>query len=547
MSEPAKRLLAGAALVLVTLAVHAPRGGDFAYDDNDFVATNQSIRNLAGAVAALALPFPPEQPERGLYRPLTNLSYALDHALWGSNAVGFHLSNALLYTLLVLGVARLSMVYMGSLGFAFSVALLFAVSPVHCEAVDNVAGRSEILALLWSVVSLLCFLRGTHDTRSDRGWLVASAAAYALACASKETGVVLPVVLAVHRLALAPPRPGSGPRGWLSDLRPLAPHAAVLVAYLVLRTVVLGRFSPAASILLDSDLTARLATIGTVYLLNLGLLIWPPLEVDFYYQAVVGLPTHFTALAVLGWMALLASAAAALWLARRHFADAIGEGSRARATALCGVSIFATTLLPTSHLLDVGALAAERFLFAPSLGFLILVVLAVRQLLGVAPASLRPGLGAALLLPVAAMGAWRSHERAAEWRDPQRLWREATRSLPHDERVHTNLAAVLIERGQLGEAREALDIALSLKPGYRAALGNLATVDLEEGRLEEASMTYQRMLELEPDDFLTWYNLGRLELARGRRDVARRHFQRSIEINPNFSHARLGLEATDSR
>jgi tetratricopeptide (TPR) repeat protein len=321
----------------------------------------------------------------------------------------------------------------------------------------------------------------------------------------------------------------------------------VLVAYLVLRSVVLGRFSPAASILLDSDLTARLATIGTVYLLNLGLLLWPPLEVDFYYQAMIGLPDRFTAPAVLGWVALLASAAGAVWLARRHFADVDGEHSRARAAALCGLSIFATTLLPTSHLLDMGALAAERFLFAPSLGFLILAVLAVRQLLGIAPASLRQGLGSALLLVVAAVGAWRSHERAAEWRDPQRLWREAARSLPRDERVHTNLAAVLIERGQFEHAREALDVALGLKPGYRAALGNLATVDLEQGRLEEASTTYRRMLQLEPEDFLTWYNLGRLELARGRNEVARQHFQRSIEINPNFSHARLGLEAAGGR
>ena len=540
-----RQLAAGAILALVTLAVHAPRDGGFSYDDNDFVVVNQSIRSLAEAAAALALPFPPEQRERGLYRPVTNFSYAVDYALWGSEAQGFHWTNTLLYAAVVLLVARLATLYLGSLGFAFSVALLFAVHPVHCDAVDSVAGRSEILALLFGLASLLCFLRATRTQPLQPGWLTASAVAYALACGAKETGAVWPAILAAHLWILAPPRPGSGARSWLGPLRSLAPHAVILLGYVVLRLAVLGRFSPAGSLLLDGDWTARLATIGTVYLANLGLLIWPPLEIDFYYQASFGLPERLDAFALLGWLALLASAGAALWLAGRHFRspDVTDDAFRERATALCALSIFAATLLPTSHLLDLGALLAERFLFAPSLGLVLLGVLAARQLLGGLPAEPRRLATVSLLVLVAAVWAWRSHERAAEWRDPEQLWRAAARSLPADVRIPTNLAAVLIERGKLEPAREALERALALDPEYRAALGNLATLDLEAGRFEQAAAAYQRMLELEPNDFLTWYNLGRLELTRGQPGLAAEHFRRSLELNPNFSHARLGLDA----
>lgn len=544
------RAASTAAIVAVTLLVHAPWRADFAYDDNEFVVANQSIRSLAGAVEALRLPFPPEQPERGLYRPLTNLSYALDYALWDGHARGFHVTNVALYAGVVVLVERLAFLYLGSAGFACAVALLFALHPVHCDAVDSVAGRSEILALLFGLASLLALLRALRGP-TRRRWLLASTLAYALACASKETGVVLPAVLAVHVWALHPPRRGAGVRAWLDALRPLAGHGLVLAAYLVVRGAALGRFAPAAGILRESDLAARFAAIGTVYLANLKLLLWPNLEVDFFYQAAIGLPEHVGPAALLGWGAIVASAAGALCLARAHLArrsDAPDSATfRERAAALGAVAIFAATLLPTSHLLDIGALLAERFLFAPSLGFVLLAVLAGRRLLAAGPPALRARPTAWLLVgALAVVGAWRSHARAAEWRDPALLWREAARSLPGDVRVHTNLAAVLIERGELEPAREALAAALALDPGYRAALGNLATLEVEEGRLDEAAATYRRMLERDPDDFLTWYNLGRVELQLGHRERAAQHFRHSLELNPNFSHAQRGLEAVQS-
>lgn len=533
----------GAALLAATLMVHAPLDADFSYDDNEFVVANQSIRSIGGAVVALARPFPPEQPERGLYRPLTNLSYAFDHALWGSEALGFHAVNVALYAVVVLLVERLAWTYLGSAGFAFAVALLFAMHPVHCEAVDSVSGRSEILALLFSLTSLLFFLRATRGEASRLGALLGSAAAYALACASKETGVLLPAVLAVHAWSLAPPRPGSGPRVWLRGLRPLAAHGAVLVTYLLLRGSVLGRFAPAEGVLRESDLVGRLATIGTVFLVDLRLLIWPDLEVDFFYQAMVGRPEALDAVALVGWVAIATMGVGALRLARRHFAASGPEVDRERAAWLCAASIFAVTLLPTSHVVDFGALLAERFLFAPSLGFVLLVALGGRRLLAHLPAALRPRAATAVLVAVlAGAGAWRSHARAAEWRDPALLWSAAARSLPGDKRVHTNLAAVLIERGELTAARAAIGRALALDPDYRSALGNLGAVQLEEGKLDEAAATWGHLLELEPDDFMTWYNVGRLELQRGNAELAARNFQRSLDLNPNFSHARLGLD-----
>jgi Flp pilus assembly protein TadD len=144
-----------------------------------------------------------------------------------------------------------------------------------------------------------------------------------------------------------------------------------------------------------------------------------------------------------------------------------------------------------------------------------------------------------------AAGAWRSHSRAADWRDPVRLWRSAERHLRGDKRVHTNLAAVHIERGELAEAREQLDKARAIDPDYLPALGNLGVLQLEQGDLDEASDTYRRILELEPRDFLAWNNLGIIEMRRLRYATAVDHFRQALEINPNFAWARRNLEEAE--
>jgi Tfp pilus assembly protein PilF len=424
---------------------------------------------------------------------------------------------------------------------------------VHCDAVDSIAGRSEILCLLFSMLALLLFLRTLREPRPRLGRpaLLASAAAYALACLAKESGSVLPAILAVHCWVLRPPARGAGLRAWLLELRPVLPHAVVLVAYAVLRTAVLGRFSPETAILRGSDFWTHVHTMGTVFFFDLRLLILPSiLEVDYYYQALIGLVDHATPESILGWLGLLGLLGLALRLALRHFGEpAPGEPSelaRDRAVALCAFSIFFGTLLPYSHLIEIGALIAERFLFAPSLGFLLLVVLAARRLLE-SRLQGRAARAVAVLLvaALAGTGAWRSHARAADWRDDVRLWRSAERHLRGNKHVHTNLAGAYLERGELGPARIQLEKALELDPDYLPARGNLGILQLEEGRLDEATATYRSIVESDPRDFLAWNNLGIIEMRRQRYAQAALHFRRALEINPNFAWARRNLRESE--
>jgi len=131
------------AILCVIVLPHLPAiNARFTYDDREFVKRNAAVYSLNAAFAQFVNPFPPEQPERGLYRPLTAVSYALDCLLWGPGPQGFHISNILYYVMTIVFVWLLARTYFKTLTAAVLVSLLFGLHPVHCEVVDSIAGRS---------------------------------------------------------------------------------------------------------------------------------------------------------------------------------------------------------------------------------------------------------------------------------------------------------------------------------------------------------------------------------------------------------------------
>jgi tetratricopeptide (TPR) repeat protein len=316
----------------------------------------------------------------------------------------------------------------------------------------------------------------------------------------------------------------------------------------LVRFAALGQLSPDTAILGEASLLARFSTMGAVYFMDLQLLIAPTLlEVDFYYQVLIGILERPGPASVLGWagMGLLGVGALRVsWQLSSPTADTPTRSHDARAAALLALAIFFVFLFPTSHFIGFGALMAERFLFAPSLGFVLLIVIVTRAALDkLGSRRLATTLATGLVLVTAIPAAMQSRARADEWRDEVRLWSTAARHITGDIRVHTNLAAAHFDRGQIDAARQQLDRALEIDPNYREALGNLANVELEDGNIAGAILHYRRMLEIEPGDFLTWNNLGIAEYRRGRYPEAVQHFERALEINPNFAFSRSNLDA----
>ncbi len=175
-------------------------------------------------------------PHGHFYRPVTTLSIALDHAIWGLDAYGYHLSQLGLLLVCTLGVSALGWRLLGPGPGALAAALLFALHPLHLETLPVAARRAETLALLFTLLALV--LAPTPRPRAA-GWRAGLCAlCAALAVASKENGAVVMPLLAALLLAEANV-PALGDR-LRAALRACALPAVAVALVLLGRTAVLG-------------------------------------------------------------------------------------------------------------------------------------------------------------------------------------------------------------------------------------------------------------------------------------------------------------------
>ena len=147
-------------------ALHNP----FVYDDYHTVVANTSIQSVAN-LRAMVL--------HDVKRPIVNVSYAIDRALWGPAPLGFHVTNVLLHMLNVVLLFHLALRGWRATGSAaFAAAALFAVHPMMTEAVGYISGRSELLCATFFLPAVMCgrrWLRGDGVAvggvdRSPSGW-----------------------------------------------------------------------------------------------------------------------------------------------------------------------------------------------------------------------------------------------------------------------------------------------------------------------------------------------------------------------------------------
>jgi hypothetical protein len=173
----------------------------------------------------------------GLYhRPLLNLSFALDHALWGLEPEGYQVTGALLFALtgFALFVAARRALG-GALPGALAALLVFLLHESQLEVLPVPARRPELLCAACALAGLAAQL---HPRRLASRWPVVPALWMLGAAASKETGYVLPAV-AVLAVYLYAPDAGRAARLGRAARAALV-HAVVVGALLALRLVALG-------------------------------------------------------------------------------------------------------------------------------------------------------------------------------------------------------------------------------------------------------------------------------------------------------------------
>lgn len=427
---------AAAVAVLAAAAMGPGLGGELLnWDDDRFVRDDELIRgfDLANAGRIFAA------PHFEAYHPLHLLSYMLDYELWGLWAPGYKLLNFALYGLclglLFVLCRRLGLSPLG----AWAATLLFAVHPLHVEAVVWVTARKEPLSLALLLGAALAHLRAGPSPLRDR-WSIAAIVLFALALLTKTSTVVLPALLLAADLLVRR-------RPWRQALAAVAPMA-VVAAGVGLYVVSLWQENEMARPMPRHGVPGLLALWGKTY---------------WHYLAKAVIPSRLSPVYPIdrdGAFDLAAGAGFAAWAAGL----ALALRSRDRLLGL-GAVWAAVALLPVSNLVPVYFFVQDRYALIATAG---LALLSGRLLERLGDAELRgrslrwpAALAALAIAGVLTAGA---AAQAGAWRTSLSLWRRATAAQPRAYYGFLALGHTLRDQGDLDGAVAAYRRAIAIDP-----------------------------------------------------------------------------------
>jgi tetratricopeptide (TPR) repeat protein len=483
------------------------------------------------------------------YRPLQATVYLLLYSLGGFDAFLFHLAMVLLHAANTLLVYALCLSLAKSRYAALAAGALFAVHPIHSEAVLWVAAMPDMLLTAFALSALLWFVRS--DAAPGPRQIAGLSGLYMLALLSKEPGAMLAPLLAGYEFFyLGRPLRETLRRNW----RIYISLAGVFGVYLLLRAHALGGLGLANNHnhLSGPTLFWSVGDALRQYLLQLI----APVHLNYYHFFEPASFTLLTAVSLAFELAIIA----AIFLLR---------------PSLASYSLFfiLMPLAPALNLNAVGAnVVAERYLYLPSVGFVLLLALGWEWL----AARQRTAAWAATAVALVA-SAWILLPRNLEWHDEERLllataasspkavamlsdlgtyyysqgqfdsaiakYQAAVQLQPENAELHHNLGNAYERKGSYAEAAAELRKAIGLKPAYAEAHMSLGLALYEAGDLAGAGAEEQKALEIRPGYPEACDNLAMVRIQQKQFDAAIDLLHRALALNPKYFEAQFNLGA----
>jgi tetratricopeptide (TPR) repeat protein len=492
--------------------------GGFVWDDEVQVVKNWRIRSLDNLPSAFTSAFwsfmgTQAESQSNFYRPVQTLTYMFAFSIGGLSPASYHALSMGYHTAASMFVYLASVELMLAPPFAFAIAVLFAVHPVHTEAVSWIAGVPDVACGAFYFCSLWLFLRHLR-TRNIISLLLACGAFFA-ALLSKEMAITLPVVLLM--LLVMRERSDLATR---EALLQLSPFLAITGMYLVMRFIALGQL---AGVHIDAQA---------------GWLDWSSLGVrvlgEYIRYSVVPYPLNAlhllplrleyralsTSLALVSVLAIGSS----LWRLRAKLPE-----------ALLWFTIFLVTLIPVLYFKGMSnTFFAERYLYIPSFVMLVLIVGSLSRF-----AIPRLGL---FLGTVALVFAVVTVYRNQAWRTSETLYTSTLKIQPEAVQIRTNLADIHIKRSEDQAARDLLESSLQYMDAarfvyvpadrYRAEVG-LGAIAARMRAWDEAKRHLEKAIEINPGGEWGYLYLGGVFMqANGDYAGAIVNFKKAIELGP---------------
>ncbi|XP_055011548.1 protein O-mannosyl-transferase TMTC3 [Boleophthalmus pectinirostris] len=566
----------------------------FVFDDVSAILDNKDLRPSTPIKNLFLNDFwgTPMAEERShkSYRPLTVLTFRLNY-LWSElSAASYHLLNVLLHVVVCVLFLRVSRLFLDH-KYSLVAALLFAVHPIHTEAVTGVVGRAELLS---SIFLLAAFLAYTKSTSPDHSivWspIALTVVLVAVATLCKEQGITVVGVCCVYEVFVAQGftlpllldtvrHVVLGKDGFpLALLQTLLKLIVLVISTLLLVIIrvqviqsqlpVFTRFDNPAAV---SPTPSRQLTFNYLLPVNAWLLLFPSELCCDWTMGTIPLvesildPRNLATLLFYASLGLLALHS----LRYRH--------SSAK-TVIMALSLMVLPFIPASNLFfPVGFVVAERVLYVPSMGFCVLVAHGFKIL---SHKGILKRFSWFLMVLLLTTHAVKTFHRNWDWeseytlftaalkvnKNNAKLWNnvghalenqnnyamalryflQATRVQPDDIGAHMNVGRTYKNLNRSREAEEAYLVAKGLMPqvipGKKYATRvapnhlnvyiNLANlIRANESRLEEADQLYRQAISMRPDFKQAYISRGELLLKMNKLTEARDAYLRALDLD----------------
>ncbi|XP_038834250.1 protein O-mannosyl-transferase TMTC1-like [Salvelinus namaycush] len=547
-------------LALCALCYSNSLHGEFVHDDVWAISNNPDVRPGSSLQNIFTNDFwgkrMADNTSHKSYRPLCILTFKLNILLGGMTPLYFHVVNVCLHCAVTcLLMHTCDRCVFDDPRLAFLTALLFAVHPIHTEAVSGIVGRADVLACMLFLLAFLSYIRsvgvcGSADSLPSTVSVWALGASLLLGtCAMlvKETGItvfgvcVLYDALVLCRKPLLLHLSGSKMKDLLRISVPFLKRACAVSLYVAVimsfRLWLMGGSMPLFSeqdnpASFSPHLLTRFLTYCYLLAFNAWLLLSP--AVLCYDWQVGSIPlveslwdTRNVAALLLGVVMVALCLHCVMSLQRLESRE-----------VLLGVLFLVCPFIPASNLFfRVGFVVAERVLYMPSMGYCILVAHGLGRLCSVVGRWGTTALTVSTLL-LLLLFSWKTVQQNDIWLSREALFRSGIQTLPHNAKVHYNYANFLKDRGRHQEAIHHYKTALRLYPRHASAMNNLGTLTRHP---EDAEHYYRTALDTNPQHNRALFNLGNLLKSQGKKEEAEALLRDSIRFGPHFADAYSSL------
>ncbi|XP_060080466.1 protein O-mannosyl-transferase TMTC3-like isoform X2 [Ylistrum balloti] len=563
----------------VALCYYNSLEAGFVFDDVSAIVDNKDLRPHVPVQRLFwndfwGTPMHKEKSHKS-YRPLCVLTFRLNYFLHQLDTMGYHLINVVLHAVVCLLFMKMCRMFLPDLA-SFVAAFLFAIHPIHVEAVTGVVGRAEALSSIFFLLALMSFSKST-GYRSDIGWrpLILTVILVTVAMLCKEQGITVIGVCCVYEVFVAQRATfvelltilGSFVKGKPS-IPPWLKNSIIRAGFLVGTTLfllfarikvmgaqlpVFTNFDNPAS---QAAFPARHLTFNYLLPVNIWLLLCPSGLCCDWTMGTIPLVKSLLDVRNVTTLAFYTCMV-------KFITYMLSSQDKRNRAIIMALTMMVLPFIPASNLFfPVGFVVAERILYTPSMGFCMLVALGFQLLLTHHKKSEYTLFKSALKVNQRNAKCFNNVGHALEkeerYIEALEYFVKAASVQPDDIGAHMNVGRTYNTLNQSTEAENAYKRAMDLFPpvipgkSYTTRVApnhlnvylNLASlVSKDPSRLAEADNLLKTAISMRPDYVQGYINRGDIMVKMSRLPDALDQYKLALKYEPDNAdvHYNLGV------